>query len=114
MVFPRFLGLVKGSSFGLTIGWRNHLKPKRFFKVYTSIIVDNIKITHVINENRNWKIRELGEMLPKQIIGKIICSQLPLTDIQDKIYMENSVLISVKTTTWANNDKIPFHPEINC
>lgn len=43
------------------------------------------RISQFIDENKCWKIRELKEILPTNIVDKIINIPIPINDIQDKI-----------------------------
>lgn len=72
----------------------------------------NEKVSKFIDSARRWNLVELLGVLPTQIIENIQNILIPLSDVQDRIIWNytNDGEFSVKTASWANNDKIIPHP----
>lgn len=74
-----------------------------------SVINHDDKVSHFIDDNNVWKFFELTKILPAHI-RKIVDTPIPINDIHKIIWKYTTdCKFSVKTVTWANNDKIPPH-----
>lgn len=76
-----------------------------------SVVNMEDKVSKYINRSHGWQLMELRGLLPDDIITKSENIPIPVMDVRDKIIWKYNTdgSFTIKTATWANNDRIPLH-----